>query len=334
MSLKVAEGIQEWMLFIRMEQQAPVKAASANEKLMKKVNHNLDLISASALFRDALINQVATAIIGTGRQIMMDDADFDNIFHFETAPYEDNFNTIGTLKVWYRPTDLLAERQRRFLAGGQTFEKYNISFQRPTNDGDLYKWIKNLPKSSSLRQLSTNNGDFSTAFCAINSLDRAGQIPFSSNNKRGWLIKNMHDILENDSYKTLYVFVPEGTDQNSCSINGKDVYFMSMSADSLQEIRSRSNRDDDSYDYVIQEALYQPNSHFGVGVEDFNLASGYTNNLVQENSVTDRTDNKNRESDAIADTNYITNKINSYMLVANKDPMFNTSKYTFVSSVQ
>lgn len=162
----------------------------------------------------------------------LDPIEYSKIFKTEVDIVNGDSDQIGTISYECKRGLLTQACEKIIQLNREKIEREEFPWgiDKPTNDKDLYEWIRDFPEYEDFKELTTKTEGFSTAFGLIN---RNGDdvIPITSEEtKMNWVRKNVMPTLSEKGINRLYIFTPEGVGATNVVEQGVNITFIPTTA--------------------------------------------------------------------------------------------------------
>ena len=225
--------------------QGTILPPSNKGKVWQNVSQNLSMTDATMLF-ESFFKKATKDFVD----------DYDAVFSTTAETYKQNQTNIGRLTVQY---NRYALRQEFLNKIRKATHNYDITFQKPTNDLELYEWVQGFDSPAFFEGISTKDDNFASGFCMIQDSWETG-MPFNDRTRYEWASKLAVRASET-GIKDLYVFIPSSNRGDNYTKEGINIHFVPTSDQKLNRV-SQWVRDNKGVmrDEYIDDRLASPNS--------------------------------------------------------------------------
>ena len=214
-------------------------------RITQSVSQDLGMLGASQIF-DLYFRDITKDIVD----------DYNSVFDTTIKEFAQNTTTIGSISVQYNRAALGQEFIRKIKKSTQN---YDITFQKPKNDLELYEWAQGFEDDVKLKGVSTKDENFATGFCLIHDAWENG-VPFSDTSRYEWSSK-LAQKASDQNLKDMYVFIPSSNRGEDFVRNGITFHFIPTSNHKLsvlsQKVQDNMGVENNRY---ADNRLTSPNS--------------------------------------------------------------------------
>ena len=214
-------------------------------KPIQKMSQDISMAGASILFEGYFRDITKTFV-----------DDYGSVFSTAMKEYGQNTNTIGQLTVQYNRAALSQEFVRKIRKSTQN---YDITFQKPSNDLELYEWSQGFDSDIRMKGISTKDDDFATGFCLVHDAWETG-VPFNDSTRYEWASR-LADKASSADIKDMYIFIPSSNRGEEFARDGINFHFIPTSNHKLSMLSQKvqDNQGVEKRQYV-DNRLTMPNS--------------------------------------------------------------------------